>query len=270
MAKGEFMSKVAVWVVGAGVAVALTVGLAHAQALGDSIVYEDPQHKYLAFIGMPVIEMAATKSPEDLSRSTGLSPSTAASLKLHLEYTLKRTQESMAAHPGQAKVCFPHRTGFVVKGSPDKVSLSELVRQGDVTFIGQVKHSFVGISSEDVVTRLSVEVEEVLTDSSNAVRANQVLSFEQIGGSLSYKGVDLCTVTTRPKLSVGDRVLVVGERRNNPTSPTELMSGETFVLKNGMIDLASAGVPYLKETGSKPMQTLRMEIAAVANGGGHE
>ena len=270
MAKGEFMSKVAVWVVGAGVAVVLTVGLAHAQALGDSIVYEDPQHAYPAFIGMPAIAMAANKTPEEVSRATGLPLESAQELKIHLEYALKRAQESLASHPGQTKACFPHRAGMVLKRFPNGVSVSELVRQSDFTYLGHVKTSLVGMRSDDVVTRLSVEVDEVLTDSSKTVHASQVFSFEQIGGSLTYKGVDLCTETSRTGLSVGDRVLVVAERRNNPSSPTELLSGVTFVLKGGEIDLASSGMSVLTENGTKALQTLRTEIAAKSTGGEHE
>jgi hypothetical protein len=245
-----------------GVGLALIGGTAQAQQ-DDSVLWADPSHHLATFISGPVLG-ALERGADD---QTPLSLAGAQLEEKALDFFLKETRDGLRAHPELDKFCPHHNPGFRVNfdPAPRSVTVADLILRGDIAVVGTVERTVPGIivASTDVGTHEYLRVDEVLRDATHTIRPGQTLTFLLIGGSLSYKGIQLCTEPRNQRLSaVGDHLLLIGSHGYWESNPAELSLMWVFLVENGEVIPDAKAHPYLAEDQPKTLAILRSELAA--------
>jgi hypothetical protein len=244
-------------------------GLTAVQAAPDgTVLWFDAAHANAAFISGPALEAVANRPTDEIMRSTALSARDAAVAKADLEIDLKVTKENL----GRGETCIRHHDGMGFGPIPaaNSLTFADLIQREAVAVVGTVEQATAGLTlpTTEISTYAFLRVSEVLHDTSNSIKPGQAVSFLQLGGTISYKGVPICTDSGgRHVPAVGEHLLLIGARDYGETIAGKLLPTWLFVIEDERV-IPNSFYRSLAEATAKPLAQIRAELAGKA--AGHE
>jgi hypothetical protein len=241
--------------------------LTAAQTTPDySILWSDDAHTIAAFVSGSALEAVANRPVDEVMRVTSLSALSAAEVKTYLDIDLRVTKEGLAR--GETCMRHPQGFGFGPIAAPKSLSFADIVQKEAVAVVGTVERATVGLSVHppETATYAILRVSEVLRDINHVIRLGQTVSFLQRGGTISYKGVPICTDSGGMHVpAVGDHLLLVGVNGYGETIAGKLVPNWLFLVESGEV-IPNSAYTLLADTAAKPLTQLRAELAEKAAG----
>lgn len=198
------------------------------------IVWLDDRHQEALFVPQSMLPQQSTALGGTLDRSAiPMRSSPLRSLELYVDRVQK---QRLKGFPGE---CIE----WGLDSYPDdperqRISLVDVASRYPATFTGRVRAVEVGLidaGSIVVGSRVDVEVQEVVRDTSGRLSPGRVVNFFQAGGSVEVAGIRLC-MDPRGAIDfkIGDTALIVAVP--NPNDANNWVSGVKLLVEQGVVN----------------------------------